>query len=96
MFCLLKREEGIYLILSIQDQGLGGHPSNEERVSLECPFLVTSLPGSAVDWNYTTVSQTGLQGRILNYARGYVLGGSSSISAYLTRQLLIFVSTTFS
>ena len=32
------------------------------------------------DWNYTTTSQPGLNGRSFPYGRGKVLGGSSSIS----------------
>lgn len=34
------------------------------------------------DWNFTTTAQRGLNGRVLPYARGHVLGGSSSTSKY--------------
>ncbi len=39
------------------------------------------LSGSAVDWRYTTTAQSGLDGRIVPYPRGKVLGGSSAINA---------------
>lgn len=43
---------------------------------------------TAVTWNYTTVPQSRLDGRILTYPRGRVLGGSSSISKFL---LIVFI-----
>ncbi|TFK37744.1 aryl-alcohol-oxidase from pleurotus Eryingii, partial [Crucibulum laeve] len=33
---------------------------------------------SPFDWNYTTTPQKGLNNQVITYARGYVLGGSSS------------------
>jgi choline dehydrogenase len=41
------------------------------------PFLM----GGAFDWGYRTAPQGALDGRALNYPRGRVLGGSSSINA---------------
>ena len=41
------------------------------------PFLM----GSEFDWVYVTAPQRGLDGRILAYPRGRVLGGSASINA---------------
>lgn len=35
------------------------------------------------DWCYKTVAEAGLNGRVINYPRGRVLGGSSSINAML-------------
>ena len=35
------------------------------------------------DWCYKTVAETGLNGRVINYPRGRVIGGSSSINAML-------------
>ena len=35
------------------------------------------------DWMLETVAEPGLNGRILNYPRGKVLGGSSSINAMI-------------
>lgn len=40
-----------------------------------------ALLGGRHDWKYRTLSQPGLGGRILDYPRGKVLGGSSSINA---------------
>lgn len=36
-----------------------------------------------VDWCYQTVAEAGLNGRVINYPRGRVIGGSSSINAML-------------
>lgn len=56
---------------------------NEGVVPIAVPFLApTNQPQSAVTWNYTTVPQSSLNGRILTYPRGRVLGGSSSISGF--------------
>jgi len=55
--------------------------TNEGVVPIAVPFLApTNQPQSAVTWNYTTVPQSSLNGRILTYPRGRVLGGSSSIN----------------
>ena len=35
------------------------------------------------DWCYKTVAEAGLNGRAINYPRGRVIGGSSSINAML-------------
>lgn len=40
-----------------------------------------ALSGSALDWRYETVPQPGLDGRVVPYPRGKVLGGSSVINA---------------
>ncbi|KAF8994728.1 pyranose dehydrogenase [Cyathus striatus] len=56
-------------------------PSNEGVLNIEVPGLSYSLRNSPFDWNYTTVPQSGLNGRTLSYPSGHVLGGSSSISA---------------
>ncbi len=50
------------------------------NVAIEAPFLAVSLPGTSVDWNYSTVPQVGYNDRAIPYARGHVLSGSSSIS----------------
>ncbi|KAI0270475.1 aryl-alcohol-oxidase from pleurotus Eryingii [Gloeopeniophorella convolvens] len=56
-------------------------PSNEGIETIEVPFLCVGLaPNTSVDWNYTTVAQPGLNGRSIDYPRGRVLGGSSSIN----------------
>ncbi|KAI0077532.1 aryl-alcohol-oxidase from pleurotus Eryingii [Panus rudis PR-1116 ss-1] len=54
--------------------------SNLDAPSTEIPFLAVALPGTSVDWNFTTTPQSGLGGRVLPYTRGHVLGGSSSVN----------------
>jgi len=45
------------------------------------PLLGPTLePNTMYDWNYTTVNQTGFNGRAVPLARGRILGGSSSVS----------------
>lgn len=53
---------------------------NDDVFETRIPGLADSLRGSRIDWNYTTVPQGALGGRSLNYPRGKVLGGSSSLS----------------
>lgn len=43
------------------------------------PALWPTLLGSAVDWNYTSVPQPGLDGRITHEPRGKIPGGSSNL-----------------
>ncbi|KAF8148671.1 aryl-alcohol oxidase-like protein [Crassisporium funariophilum] len=56
----------------------GGSGDGNENIVI--PFLGVALPGTTVDWNYTTTPQSGLQGRSIPYTRGQVLGGSSSVN----------------
>ncbi|KAI0364106.1 aryl-alcohol-oxidase from pleurotus Eryingii [Pilatotrama ljubarskyi] len=56
-------------------------PDDAGQLPLEIPFLASQLqPNTAFDWNYTTVPQPGLGGRVVTYPRGRVLGGSTSIN----------------
>ncbi|KAI0046899.1 GMC oxidoreductase, partial [Auriscalpium vulgare] len=56
-------------------------PDNQGLENVAVPFLCTTLsPDTAIDWNYTTVPQAGLSGRTIEYPRGRLLGGSSSIN----------------
>ncbi|KAI0640466.1 aryl-alcohol-oxidase from pleurotus Eryingii [Trametes meyenii] len=56
-------------------------PSDTGVLPIEVPLLARQLqPNTAYDWNYTTVPQSGLNGRTVPYARGRVLGGSTSIN----------------
>lgn len=52
----------------------------EDVLAVHIPFLAPTLPGSQVDWNFTTIPQTGFGNRTINIARGFVLGGSSCIN----------------
>ncbi|KAJ6565228.1 hypothetical protein DFH09DRAFT_1474654 [Mycena vulgaris] len=47
---------------------------------------IQSLPGSSVDWNYTSLPLTFASNQIINMTRGRVLGGSSALNgALITR-----------
>ncbi|KAF8883634.1 aryl-alcohol oxidase-like protein [Gymnopilus junonius] len=54
-------------------------PTNEGAIDSEVPLFVLDIP-SQFDWNFTTVPQTALGGRVLPYPRGFLLGGSSSVN----------------
>ncbi|ESK85785.1 aryl-alcohol oxidase [Moniliophthora roreri MCA 2997] len=54
--------------------------NNEGVLASEVPFLAGNLFGGPLDWNYSTVSQAGADGRQISVPRGFVLGGSSSIN----------------
>ena len=50
---------------------------------VDLPGLAGRALGGDLDWCFNTVSQPGLQGRGLPYARGKVFGGSSALN-YMT------------
>lgn len=52
------------------------------------PAFAGDLEGTVFDWNYTTIPGSGINNRTLAYARGHVLGGCSSHSAYFLSLLL--------
>ncbi|KAJ7449303.1 hypothetical protein FB451DRAFT_755842 [Mycena latifolia] len=53
--------------------------SNDGVLSSTVPFLVGDLlQANIYEWNYTTIPQTGLNGRILGYPRAHILGGCSA------------------
>ncbi|KAF5349565.1 hypothetical protein D9756_008826 [Leucocoprinus leucothites] len=56
-------------------------PSNQGVQNTEVPFLWSTLIGTEYDWNFTTTPQEALNGRIIPYPRGHILGGSSSTNA---------------
>ena len=57
--------------------------SNAGLTNVEIPFFDVQLsPLKAIDWNYTTTSQDGLAGHVIQYPRGKILGGSTSISEF--------------
>ncbi|KAJ7819584.1 aryl-alcohol oxidase-like protein [Mycena olivaceomarginata] len=51
--------------------------------TINVPLLAGSGTGTMFDWNYTTTAQAGLNGRLIDYPRGFVLGGSSSINGMI-------------
>jgi choline dehydrogenase len=58
-----------------------GPPDRKREVRIPAAF--SKLFKSAVDWNFTTTPQTGLNGRELYWPRGKMLGGSSSMNAMI-------------
>ncbi|KAI0653737.1 aryl-alcohol-oxidase from pleurotus Eryingii [Cubamyces menziesii] len=56
-------------------------PNDAGVLPIEVPLLSSQLqPNQLWDWNYTTVPQSSLDQRVIQYPRGRVLGGSSSIN----------------
>ena len=63
--------------------------SNENVTASIIPLLGPSLvPNTIYDFNYTTTAIAGYNGRTLPYARGRMLGGSSSVSMSLPQYIL--------
>jgi choline dehydrogenase-like flavoprotein len=62
-------------VLIIEAGGLATLPA------ISVPPDWPQLQGSSADWRYVTVSQRHLEGRIIPYPRGKVVGGSSAINA---------------
>ncbi|KAL0954179.1 hypothetical protein HGRIS_005310 [Hohenbuehelia grisea] len=55
--------------------------SHENVTDSEIPLFCASLtPNTRYDWNYTTVAQPQYNNRTIPYARGRMLGGSSSVN----------------
>ncbi|KAJ4465690.1 hypothetical protein C8J55DRAFT_528227 [Lentinula edodes] len=54
--------------------------SDFDNLNIEVPSFAPRLTGSQFDWNFTTLPQPGLHGRSIDYARGFVLGGSTAIN----------------
>ncbi|KAJ7599861.1 hypothetical protein C8J56DRAFT_2449 [Mycena floridula] len=55
--------------------------SNQGALLSEVPaFCARATPDTMYDWNYTTSPQLGLNGRTVAYARGFILGGCSSVN----------------
>jgi choline dehydrogenase-like flavoprotein len=62
-------------VLIIEAGGLATLPA------ISVPPDWPQLQGSSADWRYVTVSQRHLEGRIIPYPRGKIVGGSSAINA---------------
>ncbi|KAJ6594334.1 alcohol oxidase [Mycena capillaripes] len=55
--------------------------SNAGVLDIIVPLYCTrATPNTPQDWNYTTTPQENLNGRVIPYTRGFVLGGSSSVN----------------
>ncbi|KAJ8497096.1 hypothetical protein ONZ45_g12198 [Pleurotus djamor] len=57
--------------------------SHDNDLNIQVPAFSPNLFQSSYDWDYTTTPQKGLNGREVNYVRGRILGGSSSINGML-------------
>ncbi|KAJ6524226.1 aryl-alcohol oxidase precursor [Mycena vulgaris] len=56
-------------------------PSNIGVVDSIIPMFPSLLnPNTPFDWNYTTTPQAGFNGRSIDYPRGHLLGGSTSVN----------------
>jgi hypothetical protein len=54
---------------------------NADDLNIIVPFFAPRvMPHTPQDWNYTTTSQNGFDGRSVTYNSGFGLGGSSSVS----------------
>ncbi|EXK82583.1 hypothetical protein FOQG_13015 [Fusarium oxysporum f. sp. raphani 54005] len=51
----------------------------------QAPGAVEYIAGAAIDWNFYTEPQEGLDGRKLAYHRGRGLGGSSILNGFYYR-----------
>jgi choline dehydrogenase-like flavoprotein len=54
--------------------------SHHNYFDAQVPYLSAKLARTGADWNYTTVPQVGYSNRTVNFTRGHVLGGSSTIN----------------
>ncbi|RXW12924.1 hypothetical protein EST38_g12931 [Candolleomyces aberdarensis] len=54
-------------------------PNNEDVLDIKVPGFLNQI-NSTYNWNYVTEPLSGLNNRTLDYSRGHVLGGTSSIN----------------
>ncbi|KAJ4246867.1 hypothetical protein NW762_013419 [Fusarium torreyae] len=55
-------------------------PAALDDVRINVPGMRGSILGTSNDWNFSSVAQTGLDGRTISVNRGKVLGGSSAMN----------------
>ncbi|KNZ75849.1 Choline dehydrogenase, mitochondrial [Termitomyces sp. J132] len=58
-------------------------PSNLHVLNSIVPFFAFSLEHTIYDWNFTTTPQSSLDGRIVPFPKGHILGGCSSINGMI-------------
>lgn len=78
--CVLARrliDAGNVSVLMLEAGPSDWHPL------IRVPAGFTKLTGTSHSWGYETVPQTGLDGKVVWYPQGRVLGGGSSINAQL-------------
>ncbi|KAJ7244576.1 hypothetical protein C8J57DRAFT_1008457, partial [Mycena rebaudengoi] len=70
-------------------------PSPEGLIDYIVPFFLIfeQQINSLRDWNYTTPPQNGLNGRVLPYPRGRILGGCTSMSESKSVSTLYWTAT---
>lgn len=71
-------ENGACRVLLIEAGG-----TDISRASLQDPALWPATFGTDVDWAYRTTPQAGAAGRVIDWPRGKIVGGSSSINALI-------------
>lgn len=79
--CLLANRLSADPAVSVLLIEAGGH-DNWHWIHIPVGYLYC-IGNPRTDWCYKTVAEPGLNGRAINYPRGRVLGGSSSINAML-------------
>ncbi|KJA26264.1 GMC oxidoreductase [Hypholoma sublateritium FD-334 SS-4] len=67
-------------ISSFQVLVIEAGPSNDGVLNSIVPDFAFNLGNSPFDWNFTTTPQAGLNGRVVPFERGHILGGSSSVN----------------
>jgi choline dehydrogenase-like flavoprotein len=77
--CVLASSLSADPALSVLLVEAGAGASRESRVSQPCRW--PELVGSEYDWAYRTTPQRQLNGRVVNWPRGRMLGGSSAMNA---------------
>jgi choline dehydrogenase len=79
--CVLAKrlsENGKYTVAILEAGG------NDDWIWFHIPVgYLYAIGNPRADWLYKTQSEAGLNGRVLNYPRGKVIGGSSSINAMI-------------
>lgn len=77
------------MILSMNDPSnlfFFGLPRNIDAFQLDVPFFAGNIKPQ-YDWNFTSTAQIGLNNRTMPVFRGFILGGSSSVSKFHDVQL---------
>lgn len=55
-------------------------PDGRDEAGIYIPGRKGSILGSSYDWNFTSIPQSGANGRVIGQNRGRVLGGSSALN----------------
>lgn len=66
------------LTIGVLEAGSDTLGENEDAINI--PGLYGNTLGGSCDWNFETIPQEGLGGRVLQWPRGKVLGGTSALN----------------